>query len=136
MTVALYALGIVLVGAITYIIAFYYAVSEGKTLLISLPLIFVYGLVKFAQGWMERNRKERVMKIYQVIIEDRHCDPKAIPFVNKDKAIEYAKNFAEEQAAEASWREVVEKDFDGYLYCATWSFEEDWISVGEEELRE
>lgn len=71
------------------------------------------------------------MKIYNVIIEDRHVDVEAYPFSDKEKAIEFARNQAKELAAYSN--QIKEKDIESWILYIFYS-EEDCISVREYEL--
>ena len=73
------------------------------------------------------------MQIYIVILEDRHCDVFAKPFVNKEKAISEARKMAEDGARDEP---VDEQDIDGWEYYAVFSCEGDCVRVVEEELNE
>ena len=72
------------------------------------------------------------MKIYNVIVNDRHTDPHAIPFLNsydailcaKDKANRYC--FHKEDFNENLTQDMIDA---GYLYCVTYSCEGDSIWV-------
>ena len=72
------------------------------------------------------------MKIYNVIVKDRHCDPYAIPFADKDNAIECARKIAKENCrCKEYYREVKVK---GWLFFAVYSGESDAVWVTEHYL--
>ena len=74
------------------------------------------------------------MEVYIVIIKDRHSDTTAQPFVNSDKAIEWAKIKAKEYAREES--DYSEEEIKGWLFHATYSCEGDCVYVVAKELDE
>lgn len=69
------------------------------------------------------------MKIYWVLMEDRHVDPDVALFRDRDKAIRFAKDFAHE---EDGW-EIEEYTPRGWHYAASWG-EGNSVSVREVEL--
>ena len=72
------------------------------------------------------------MKIYIVIIEDRHDDTEAIPFLNATTAICYAKKKAREYCRhEEDYGESLNDAMkgDGWLWHATYSCEGDSVRV-------
>lgn len=79
------------------------------------------------------------MKIFIVIIEDRHTDVSAEPFTSKDAAIAHARSEASKYARfEDDFQEqelTGEMVKDGWLYYATYSVEGDCVTVVERELK-
>lgn len=76
--------------------------------------------------------------IYVVIIKDRHSDVEAIPFYNKEEAIDYAVNLVRNYAVnpldiDDTLNTSMKKA--GWVYHATYSCEGDYISVREEKIR-
>lgn len=77
------------------------------------------------------------MNIFIVIIEDRHADVEAVPFISKDAAIAHAQNVAKERARrpvdfqEGLTDRMVKA---GWLYYGTFSVEGDGVWVVEREL--
>lgn len=72
------------------------------------------------------------MKLFMVIIEDRHADVKAHPFSDAEKAIETAKRVAKNLASHED--DYEEHDYQGWLFCAVYSCEGDCVRVVETEL--
>lgn len=77
------------------------------------------------------------MKIYIVIIEDRHSDTDAKPFLNAATAIAYAEEKAREYCRheddyEESLNDAMKED--GWLWHATYSCEGDSVRVVEREV--
>jgi hypothetical protein len=76
--------------------------------------------------------------IYLVIINDRHAEPEAIPFYNKDEAIEYARSYvistnSHHGDIEEGLTESMKKA--GWLYYCLYSCESDSVWVIEEKIR-
>lgn len=69
------------------------------------------------------------MKVYVVMVDDRHTDPEPEVFIKPEDAITYAEKYL---AGVPSY-EVVEVS--RWLFCATYSTEDDSIWVVEKELR-
>jgi len=76
------------------------------------------------------------MKMYLAIYDDRHADTTAHPFIELDKAIEWAKKTAEENCRHKE--DIEEKHFednaDKFVYMITYSCEGDNIMVMESEV--
>ena len=72
------------------------------------------------------------MKIYNVIIDDRHCDTTPKPFISKDAAIDYARSKANEYCSYPE--DFEESEIDGWLYHATYSCEGDSVWVTEHDV--
>ena len=75
------------------------------------------------------------VKLFMVIIEDRHTDVTVHPFSNEGVAIEEANRVAKELGREHDFYE--EHDYgknDGWLYYANYSCEGDSVRVVEAEL--
>ncbi len=71
------------------------------------------------------------MKIYLVLIEDRHTDTQAFPFSTAEAAIAYARVVATERAREEGPREG---KVTGWLYYAVYAGDSDCVWVIEKEL--
>lgn len=77
------------------------------------------------------------MPVHVVMVNDRHTDPDVELFTDPDAAIDYARKYAEDEASRVDHREVMEQVPlpDGWLYCATYSLEDDSVWVLTKELR-
>lgn len=75
------------------------------------------------------------MKVYLLIIEDRHIDVEVEVYLNKEKAINKAKMTAA-IAVEYSHGEIEEQQIEGWLYFARYSVEGDCIRVEEKRVIE
>ena len=73
------------------------------------------------------------MKVYIVMVKDRHTDPGAFPFSNPEQAIEEARRIAKDWC---SFDEDYEEEgqSDGWLFHARYSCEGDCIWVVEKEI--
>lgn len=69
------------------------------------------------------------MKAYLVMIDDRHTDPTAEVFLDPDKAVAYARGYAQDGL-------VDEDPIKGWLYHATYSVEGDSVWVIKKEIHE
>lgn len=74
------------------------------------------------------------MKVYAVMIHERHSDPEVELFAQQDDAVGWAREEA------TSWlRDGEELDepegFYGYLYYGSWSGEGEYVAVVEKEVR-
>ena len=67
------------------------------------------------------------MELYVAMVDDRHTDPYARLFTTPERAIDYARRLAEENAARP--QDVEESEVEGWLYHATWSTEGDAVWV-------
>ena len=70
------------------------------------------------------------MEIYIVIVEDRHSDVEAIPYTNREKAIEVAKKLANKYCRYPE--DYQEHDYgkdSGWLFYASYSVESDSVRV-------
>ena len=75
------------------------------------------------------------MKIYIVIIEDRHTDPIACPFTDPDKAIAEARRIAKDYCEhEEDYEEFNYGRDEGWLFYAEYSCEGDSVHVVTTEL--
>jgi len=75
------------------------------------------------------------MKIYIVVVQDRHSDPSFYPFTNPDKAIEVAKKLAKEYARfPEDYQEHDCGKSQGWLFFADYSCESDCVMVVTTEL--
>ena len=77
------------------------------------------------------------MKIYNVLINDRHCDPIIHNFTSVVAAI----NFARSNANKYNYGSIEEKGYnpetdDGWILFITTSYEHDYVRVSESELIE
>ena len=72
------------------------------------------------------------MKLYVANCCDRHIDPVIRVFSTPEKAIEFASDFAKENARKEEDIDVVEED--GCLLSLCWSNEGDFCTVKEVEL--
>lgn len=73
------------------------------------------------------------MKIYLVMIQDRHTDAEAIPFSTAARAVAYARKVATESARQLEDFEELEVPED-WLYYAKYSVESDCVWVVEKDL--
>jgi hypothetical protein len=73
------------------------------------------------------------MKLYVVMIRERHSGTEAYIFSTPEAAIDYARS-----AAQAAWtpEDVEEESIEGWLYCASFSGEGDATWVLERTLDE
>ncbi len=76
------------------------------------------------------------MKIYLVFDNDRHIDTYATPFKDKEKAIQYAKDMANESCTHKEDFKEHSTVGNDWLYHATYSCEGDHVWVTEVELEE
>jgi hypothetical protein len=73
------------------------------------------------------------MKIYNILINDRHADIELMPYKNKDKAIAKARQLARKYC-------VFKEDYEEYIPNGNWIFnakyscESDFVAVIEDEL--
>lgn len=79
------------------------------------------------------------MKIFQVMVDDRHTDTEAIPFSTSEKALAYAKQlfeaYCDEQDEPDDNEEMgIQPTSGGWLFYAVYSTEGDCIWVVEQEL--
>lgn len=72
------------------------------------------------------------MKIYLACCFDRHIDPVIKPFSTEAKAIQFSKDFCKEKA----WytEDIEEKEITRWLFYATYSGDEDYVFVIEEDV--
>jgi hypothetical protein len=75
------------------------------------------------------------MKIYVVLIHDRHTDTEVHAYTTPDAAIDFAREIAHERA-HADHDEVIEENIEDRLYFATYCIEGDHVEVFETELNE
>lgn len=74
------------------------------------------------------------MKIYLIIIEDRHCDIVILPRRNKEQAIQEARHIAKREA-ECHHYLIDETNPSTFLYYAIYSLENDCVYVVESDLK-
>lgn len=77
------------------------------------------------------------MKIYIVILEDRHIDSQAYPFTDPDEAVNFARNLAKGKCR--SPEDYKEHDYgkdSGWLFFADTSCESDSVRVVTAELNQ
>jgi len=72
------------------------------------------------------------MKIYNILVQDRHCDPEIESHANKEMAIAKARDIAKKSCR--SEENYEEHDFKGCLFYANYSFESGNVTVIETEL--
>ena len=72
------------------------------------------------------------MKIYNVIIKDRHTDTTASPFLDKQESIAFARMKAKEYCSFPE--DYKEETFAGWLFYARYSCEGDSVWVTEHEI--
>lgn len=72
------------------------------------------------------------MKIYIAIGHDRHTDEIIKAYRNKDRAIQFCKDFADEN--QRSPGDLKEETIEGWVYYARYSTEDDFVRVEEVEL--
>lgn len=75
------------------------------------------------------------LTIYNVLNNDRHVDASAKPFLDKDKAIEYAKKMAKLNSAKFP-EDYKEMEVKGWLFCVGYSCEGDSYWVTEHKIEE
>jgi len=73
------------------------------------------------------------MKIYIVLVEDRHDDVRIIPFSDKGIAITHARTLAKKYNHDPE--DYEEEDIEGWLFFARYTCEGDSIRVIEAELQ-
>jgi len=73
------------------------------------------------------------MKIYNVIQRDRHVDTTAIPFLDLEKAITYAKETALKETEENP-NYYEENTWDGWLFFVEYNPEGDCLWITEHEI--
>jgi hypothetical protein len=71
------------------------------------------------------------VKVYVVMVSDRHCDPEAFLFSTAETAVDYARSVA---AARGEPERIHEQPIDGWLFHATYSVEGDSVWVVEKQL--
>lgn len=73
------------------------------------------------------------MKVYTVLIKDRHTDPTIKLFANKQKAMEYAQSYLRDNVdkEDPDYPEIYEA---GKYWFATYSSEGDYVRVEESEI--
>lgn len=71
------------------------------------------------------------MKLYVVMVNDRHTEPYAEIFSDPERAVEWARSKAKEWASNGDYEE---EQVDGCLFCARYSCEGDAVWVIEKEL--
>lgn len=74
------------------------------------------------------------MKLYVVMVNDRHSDPEPFVFSTPEAATDFARREVNDYAQRPA--DVVEQQIDGWLYCATYSPEGDSVWVLEKVLDE
>ncbi len=67
------------------------------------------------------------MDLYIAICEDRHADVHVMVFNTPEKAIEYAKEFAQNNARHPE--EIKESKIEGWIYNCSYSCESDSVRV-------
>lgn len=72
------------------------------------------------------------MKIFVVMIEDRHTDPDAVLFSTAEAAIDYAREYAADNASPIG--SVIELPVIAWLYHARYTVEGDSVWVVEREV--
>lgn len=75
--------------------------------------------------------RDRV-KVYTVLVEDRHIDPEVTVFANEANALRYARQEAENNASHPEY--IEEKQIAGWLLYINYSVESDYVRVEEKEL--
>jgi len=74
------------------------------------------------------------MKIYVVMVNDRHTDPEPYVFSTAERAIEYARQATQEYAHGPEDIDETLPPPAGWLYSASYSVEDDSVWVIEKEL--
>lgn len=72
------------------------------------------------------------MKIYNVIQNGRHTDPKATPFMFKDSAIDFARRTAANCCVDIE--DVQEQKIEGWLFYIQYSIEGDCLYITEHDI--
>lgn len=73
------------------------------------------------------------MKIFTLLVNDRHTDPEIHLFNDKDLALDKSR----EIATTLSWNSLyTEVDLDGYIFYAEYTTEGDYVRVEEKEVQE
>jgi hypothetical protein len=75
------------------------------------------------------------LKVFIVIVEDRHCDVLAYPFFDKDAAINEAKRIAKQYASNDFYEEHDYGRGEGWLFYANYSVEGDCVRVIETNVK-
>jgi hypothetical protein len=79
-----------------------------------------------------------IMKIYTVVVNDRHLDTQVYPFSDKEKAISEARKIAKEYCRHERYYEEFEKGSymlkDSWVFCIHYSTEDDQVFVEESTL--
>lgn len=75
------------------------------------------------------------MKIYVVMVEDRHTDTEAEVFTTAEAAIAYAEEYVTEQLDRWPWVDDDPEEPEGWLWYRAYSPEGDCVWVVEKELR-
>lgn len=73
------------------------------------------------------------MKIYAVLIEDRHANPEIEVFENKVEAVDRAKGLASQYCSHID--DLKECNIEGWIYYVEYSCESDSVRVTEHELQ-
>lgn len=79
-----------------------------------------------------QSRRRVTVKVYIVIVDDRHVDLEPTPFADPDAAVEYARETARSYALRPE--DFEEESVKGRLYHATYSVEGDSVWVVEKEM--
>lgn len=76
------------------------------------------------------------MQIFQVMVDDRHTDTEALPFLNAHTAVDYAKRLYHARLGDDELEEDMgeQEPPEGWLYYAVYSTEGDCIWVVPQEL--
>ena len=73
------------------------------------------------------------MKIFNVLVNDRHCNPEVCNFKDKDDAVAFAREIATECCGEL--KDLEEQQIEDWILFIQYSPEGDYVSVMEGELK-
>lgn len=85
------------------------------------------------QQCVEEIRRLTVGTIYVALLNDRHADMEVQLFLDPNHAVQYAKDFASDNANDFE-RFYEEEQIPGFYFYARYSPEDDWVMVLEREL--
>lgn len=71
------------------------------------------------------------MKVYTILLQDRHCDPKITVYADRQQAIDKARSIAKEYDRHGEYEEMQIAD---WVFHATYSCEGDCVTVLECEV--
>jgi hypothetical protein len=71
------------------------------------------------------------MKVYAILLQDRHCDPEVTVYADRQRAIDAARAMARQNDRHGDYEE---REIDGWVFHAEYSCESDSVTVLECEV--